>query len=25
VRNASEAIALLDEWEIPRAHRIRGL
>jgi hypothetical protein len=25
VRNASEAIALLDQWEIPRAHRIRGL
>lgn len=23
-RNASEALALLDQWDIPRAHRIRG-
>lgn len=25
VRDASEALAHLDAWEIPRAHRIRGL
>lgn len=25
VRNAGEALEQLDEWEIPRAHRIRGL
>lgn len=24
VRNASEAIAHLDQWDIPRTHRIRG-
>jgi hypothetical protein len=24
-RNAAEALFALDEWEIPRAHRIRGL
>lgn len=24
VRNASETIAHLDQWDIPRAHRIRG-
>lgn len=23
-RTASEALALLDQWDIPRAHRIRG-
>jgi len=25
VRNAAEAIALLDAWEIPRAHRVVGV